>query len=449
MRSEWRVGRALPWILLIVAVGVVLGGVYFWPGGRDEPSEPVPAESLVLITVDGLRHDALGVNGAARKTPAIDTLAARGVVFENTVTAINETVPSLAAISTALYPVDLDLHHDGADLCEGATTLAEHLKSQGFACGAFLGSGTVSTESDHGLAQGFDVFEAGSGKDRPAAKVVQQAIQWMKGKPKSFTWIHLSDPTTPYASEPADPDGEIAFDVRPSWRAHPRLAFLKGRTSLEEVRGLYYDRVADVDAAVGRLTGALEVEGRLASTLVAVTGTYGESLGEHDIFFDHYGLFEPVVRVPWVLAGGTVPEGKKLRTQVRTIDIGPTVLPQLRVEPLPVPVGPDGSKRAEDASPIWAPEGDWAGSTREAVIEQAGAVAAAGRTQHIKGITALQETSEYPHLGWKVNDFQAFDIENDPEESVDQAGKFEDLVSKIAQKVFEAASSRHDPCGTD
>ncbi len=439
-------------LVFLVAFLLLAAWLIFWMTGEDDGTDPIPSgearapQSLVLVTVDGLRRDALSALGGPRRTPGLDRLAREGVLFLQAATAINETVPALGAISTALYPIDLDLHWDGQALCSGATTLAEHLATQGFTCAAFLGTDVVTEDEDHGLRQGFTTFRVSTGPEGSAQELVERALRWLEGPSKpTFLWIHLSDPTTPYAAEAKDPEGDILFPVRPSWRESDRLRFLRGRIDHDEIVELYRDRVADVDGAVSRLVGGLSEQGRLESTLVTLTGTYGESLGEHEIYFDHYGLYDPVVMVPWILRGG-VPAGVQVKSLVKTIDLVPTVCALLEVPRLSVPTPAQATPRAEDVSPLWAPEGDHAARTRIALIEQAGSLAGAGRTNHNKFIISLQPTTEYPHLQWTPNTIWAYDIEGDPEELTDRSGEFPTLIDDFAQQFGVLVAHRHDPC---
>ena len=72
-----------------------------------------------------------------------------------------------------------------------------------------------------------------------------------------------------------------------------------------------------------------------------VTADHGESLGEHDYFFEHGAyLYEPVVRVPLiVVAPGRLPEKQTVETLGRTIDIVPTVLDLAGIR---IPAGIEG-----------------------------------------------------------------------------------------------------------
>jgi arylsulfatase A-like enzyme len=67
-------------------------------------------------------------------------------------------------------------------------------------------------------------------------------------------------------------------------------------------------------------------------TLVVLTSDHGESLGEHDYFFDHgENVFDPSMRVPLILAGPGVEAGVRSDVLATTLDLVPTVLDAVKV----------------------------------------------------------------------------------------------------------------------
>src|SRR5213592_2165148 len=95
--SRSRVGRAA--ILLTIVAAAVLTG--WWMLSPGKPGRL----NLLLITIDTLRADHLGVYGSrAGATPVLDALASRGVRFDQVQTAAPLTAPSHATILTGQYP---------------------------------------------------------------------------------------------------------------------------------------------------------------------------------------------------------------------------------------------------------------------------------------------------------------------------------------------------------
>jgi arylsulfatase A-like enzyme len=96
--------------------------------------------------------------------------------------------------------------------------------------------------------------------------------------------------------------------------------------------GDYIDRydaeIAFADRQIGRVLDALEESPHRNSTLVVLTSDHGESLGEHDYFFDHgHDLFDSSLRIPLILSfPGILPQGEIVQAAVSTLDIFPSVL---------------------------------------------------------------------------------------------------------------------------
>src|SRR4029453_13163611 len=127
------------------------------------------------------------------------------------------------------------------------------------------------------------------------------AAAWLRGRAGKpfFAWVHFYDPHEPYAPPAAE---RARFP-------HP-----------------YDGEVAFADAQLGRLLGVLRDAGLERRTLVAVLSDHGEGLGEHGESTHGLLLYESTLRVPFVLAGPGVPEGRVVSERVGTIDALPTLL---------------------------------------------------------------------------------------------------------------------------
>ena len=300
-------------LLLLTGLGVLVALGAWWTLRDKTASTKTKAQHVVVFTLDTTRADRLGSYGWTKaRTPHLDGLAARGVRFNDAVTVAPITGPAHAAIFTGQYPARFGVRDNATTpLPERAETLAERLTSGGFATGGFIGAFVL--DRAFGFAQGFSAFggfaRVDSGREANAERVgglvVDDALRWLNTVPATqpvFLWVHLYDPHAPYAppagSTPASGDG-------------------------------YDDEVAYMDGQIGRVLDALAARGTLDETLVLAVADHGESLGEHGE--DEHGVFlyEPVLRVPWIIAGPGVPSAKVVDEQVRVIDIVPTVLEAL------------------------------------------------------------------------------------------------------------------------
>ena len=278
--------------------------------------------NLLLVTVDTLRPDRLGCYSPAHaRTPAIDAFAARGAVFENAYAHNPSTLPSHTNILVGMTPLYHGVSGNSkAKLSEAFLTLAEHLKKQGYATGAFIGA--FPLDSRFGLNQGFDVYDdalpskgpaMGFFQERKAQQVVAAASAWIsKQTGKWFCWVHLWDPHAPYA--PPEP-------YLTEYRNDP-----------------YSGEVAYVDAQLSRLFEELRKKQAFDQTLICLTADHGESLGEHGEMTHDYFAYGSTLHVPLIISGPGV-RPARVPAVVCHIDIFPTVCGLLGV---PEPPGLQG-----------------------------------------------------------------------------------------------------------
>ena len=262
-----------------VVLWVALGA--FSPAFGAAPREP----NILLVTIDTLRWDRVGFHSDRFvKTPHLDALARRSVVFDNAFAHTTLTRPSHTNILTGTTP----LYHGVSDnpgfrLENRFLTLAEALKGRGYRTGAFVGAFVL--DSRFGLDQGFDVYDDDFGADDPdefddvertADQVIKPAWDWISAqKDKWFCWLHVFDPHDPYT--PPEP-------YQAEYRDDP-----------------YSGEVAFVDAQLGLLFDRLERSGALERTVVIFTSDHGEAFGEKEEMRHGFFAYNNVLRVPLFL----------------------------------------------------------------------------------------------------------------------------------------------------
>jgi len=274
--------------------------------------------NLLLVTVDTLRPDRLSCYSEAHlRTPAIDALAARGVLFERAFSHAPLTLPShanilLGATSPAHGVVDNGL----AVVPREFPSLAKTLQAAGYATAAFVSA--FPLDSRFGLDEGFDVYDdryparAAAALDFPerrAEKTVASALEWLSAqRGKWFLWVHVFDPHAPYA--PPEPYAS-------RFAADP-----------------YSGEVAYVDGELGRLFAALEARGETARTVVVLTADHGESLGEHGEMTHGYFAYNATLWVPLVVAGPAIGP-RRVKDPVSHVDLFPTACALLGLDAPP------------------------------------------------------------------------------------------------------------------
>jgi arylsulfatase A-like enzyme/Flp pilus assembly protein TadD len=304
-------------------------------------------ERVVLITIDTLRADYVGSYGSKlARTPTLDRLAAGGVRFETAISPTPITMPSHASIMTGLDPTLHGVHSNAKfRLDDGIPTIAEQFQANGFETAAFISS--VVLDRRYGLARGFDTYddrmgfrrniEAATGgyAERTADEVVDATLQWLESAPnRFFLWVHFYDPHGSYdpprgfrpkQSAPTDSPEEIGT-----------LEYAK-----QVFPPLYAGEIYFADTELGRLLRVMDRKFSADRTLLVVTSDHGESLGEHDELTHTLTLYDATQKVPLLIKGPTVPRGRVVNSQVRLVDVAPTVLSLSGLPPIERTTGQD------------------------------------------------------------------------------------------------------------
>jgi len=312
--------------------------------GAPEPPEPAPAvpvpASVILISLDTVRADRLAAYGGRAETPNLVKLAHEGARFEAAIANFPETALSHWAMMTGALPEIHGNVPEAGDSRYKGPTLAERLQSAGYATGAFIGGETL-TDRSTGLSRGFEVYDDAHPWDRndlkrPGDQVCAKAMAWMQAQDGPyFAFIHLFDAHFPYTPRsPWDTRYDPGYkgtltgsdtDLRPYRDA--------GKTpspeDLAHVLALYDGELSELDAIIGPV-----LQGASPNTLVIVTSDHGESFS-HGYWFNHRdALWDGVVRVPWLIRGPGVRAGSTVQAPAELVDVAPTVLGLLGLEPL-------------------------------------------------------------------------------------------------------------------
>ena len=284
---------------------------------RAAPGAP---HDVVLVTIDTLRADRLGVYGSKDvETPTLDRIAREGAMAPEAMVHVALTRPSHISLFTGLLPYQHGIRDNVSPaLGSHVPTLAALLGQSGFRTGAFVSSIVLSKQS--GLDRGFEVysdrFEA-EGDDVRFLNTLQkrgdqtlgEALEWLENLPREariFLWLHLYDPHDPY--EPPEP-----YATRYAGRP-------------------YDGEVAWTDELIGRLDAALERVGRRQGALLAITSDHGEGLGEHQESAHGFFVYQTTLKVPLILRGPGIPPNTQLPVTVRSVDLLPTVLEMLKLD---------------------------------------------------------------------------------------------------------------------
>ncbi len=379
--------RVVPGVLGLALVV----GINYWMDQRSSVrwSANGGIPNILLISLDTLGARHVSCYGYSRRTtPHLDAFAKKGVLFENAFSHSKWTLPSHMTIMTSTYPAVHQVISRSRVLDKSFVTMAEILKKWGFRCGAFVDRGRFGhVGAAHGFDRGFDFYahypERFSKIEKlfvvshllnfgeqmllrlsvpvmHASKITDAALTWLKhiGQNRPFfLFLHYYDihseayAKLPYVSPPPyntmyypDYDGnftgcgddgscaslyllQLARRYRRNKRSIPKK-------DLKYIESLYDGGISYVDAQVGRLLAELDTMDLDENTLVILTADHGEEFLEHGQLL-HGQYYDEIVHVPLIMRlPHVLPENLRVDAVVRHIDILPTVVDLLNLEPL-------------------------------------------------------------------------------------------------------------------
>ena len=336
--------------------------------------------NVLLLTVDTLRKDHLSYHGYFRPTsPNLDEFSREGVIFENAYSTTSHTLPSLASVITAKYP----MHHGVRNnvyytLTDTNLTITEVFKKHEYVTGAVMANRAMSPNRNYN--QGFDYYGksyclAGLKYDLPgllmfnriskffggglfvypggeAYHTTNLAIRFLgKNKDKKFfCWVHYMDPHLPYAP-PRGYDNKfcqrekklVVSNFTLTQRKRYEVNLPPTPKVVKRIRGLYDGDLSYTDYEIGRLLRALEDMDLLSKTLIVFSSDHGESLADHYYYIGHGKLvYNPNIAVPLVIRFPDLRYKGIIKEQVSNVNIMPTILDFMGLNQETFPGGIDG-----------------------------------------------------------------------------------------------------------
>lgn len=409
--------------------------------GVDQIDErPTRRPNVIVVSIDSLRADHVGAYGYSKPTtPRIDAFRHDAILFREAISQAPSTLPSHASILSSLIPT-----HHGASVANSfgidpsVPLLTERLAEADYATASF--NGGIQLDPIYGLDRGFDRYEAArpstAGANvlvEPKDKfdfVVDASMEWIDSHRESsfFLFLHTYEMHHPYTPEPeilalfeddyAGPlpaqisvnlleainAGEIAFDT----------------SDLNHIISAYDAELHSVDMAFGRLIDFLRKENLYDASLIIVTSDHGEEFGEHGMIGWHsHTLYDELLKVPLVLklpdseAAGTIVE-----TQANGIDLAPTILERVGLDVPP----------------------SFEGKSLLGRVCKESAVARHSVSQ--RDVPLPASISSIRSNDWKWLDGGLFDLDADPDETIDVSKQNPTVAADLARQLDAFVGAR-------
>jgi arylsulfatase A-like enzyme len=337
---------------------------------------PVPssgAQNILLIVMDTVRADSLGLYGYVRDTtPHLERWAKRGVRFDWALAPAPWTFPSHCSFFTGQWPLALNAHWE-TTLGPAYPTLAEFLAARGYLTGGFAAN-TSWCSYESGIDRGFAHYEdypltlwtvLGSTmpgrwilenlriprdyysvkwlqyQSRDAAGINRSFLDWLSrergaGRP-FFAFLNYIDAHEPFL---LPEDEGVRFGLRPESPSDYKMLLdywdrnklELSKRDVELARDSYDNCIAALDRQIGALLDELERRGVLRNTLVIITSDHGEQFGEHGVFNHGYSLYAHDVHVPLLMISPAAPPGLTVSEPVSLRDLPATVVALLGLD---------------------------------------------------------------------------------------------------------------------
>lgn len=279
--------------------------------------------NILLLVIDTLRADHLSAYGYPRPTsPNLDTLAKRGILFENHFSTSSWSTSAVAGIFTGLYPAQHGcVDWKGLFLPLELETMAEPLKRAGYRTVGVSGNPLLSTKL--GFSQGFDVFNEVCFDYvywRSGECMTDQALADVGSDKPEFLFMQYFDPHAPYVAP------------KPEWLMFRgrEFAYNPGK-ALKFITNRYDEMIRYSDRQIARLLDNLESRGWLDNAVVIITADHGEELGERGRVTHGYTLYDEVTHVPLIIFGSGIPANRRIQSVTSSIDLLPTILALAKV----------------------------------------------------------------------------------------------------------------------
>ncbi len=360
-----------------LAIAVILASWVFGCSGGDSDRAQAgnggdEQWNVLLITLCSVRQDHTSLHGYHRATtPNLERLAQESYVFDHAFSVWPKTAPGFASIMTAKYGHETGIMRitPRQTLAEEHITLSDVLREQGYATAAFISTPAVGSETN--VPQGFELVEdVWRGQSRATAPTTR-TLAWLDqldGDRPFFVWAHYNNAHYPYHGGGA-PDPNMFVDdayydrsrsaqvirdrrqllqldvpkkhpcamqiLRPDMGyIHPNAVLRQRPNELDFYVARFDAGIFAADLYLGQLLDGLRERELLDKTVVVVVGDHGESLGDHNYYFEHGRLpYDDTVRVVLMIRPPGGATATQLDPPVSAFAVAPTVLELLGLEP--------------------------------------------------------------------------------------------------------------------
>ncbi len=309
--------------------------------------------NLLFFGLESLRADHMSLYGYHRlTTPHMERyLQDGGIIFDRFFSPSIPTTPGYSSMLTGLDCFGtgiVALRHEG-DLAPGAKTLAEILGDAGYntTCVGFTGNPASRGFGKYIDFEGWGSWETGrshKAENLNAVTLPEMERLAKDGKP-FFLFLRHMDPHSPYlAPEPyasmfyqGDAFNKKNKSLKPVYDFKPFCDYFyswfpPGCTDKDYIVAQYDAEIAYMDACIVPLLEKLKALKLEDDTVVVFISDHGETLYDHECWFDHHGLYDCTLTVPFAIKIPGRKTAERFGDWCQHKDVVPTVLDAMGID---------------------------------------------------------------------------------------------------------------------
>ncbi|HNO78521.1 MAG TPA: sulfatase [Phycisphaerae bacterium] len=295
---------------------------------------------VLLISIDTLRPDHLGMYGYSRNTsPNMNAFAENGTVFTRAYSTAPLTTPSVVSMLTGFTPNRHGVRLLWQPIDSGTITVADHLHRAGYDTAAVVSNIVLGNEASR-IGERFAFYDESVDEpeanrpdmlERNAVRTTDAAIQWLQNRRDAerpfFLWVHYIDPHGPYDA-PSDAPVDFTHEQPVPVEVERIAEYVRDGEMADgaEYVDRYDEEIAYTDREVGRLLAAFDAINLSQPPLAIITSDHGENMMEGHTYFSHgYDVNDAVIHIPLIVRHPSIKPGMNDRVS-SIVDIMPTIL---------------------------------------------------------------------------------------------------------------------------
>jgi arylsulfatase A-like enzyme len=439
-------------------------------------------QNVILIIIDSLRRDHVSCYGYPKATtPFIDEMSNSSVMLESAISPSAWTLPVFASILTGTYPsrnrhsmdrlqTIMEILRRGGYRTFGATdNFFAKTFQNGFDDFAFLSRRSMADMCLHD-AGGVAQFVQMATKQRSTASLRSLASgfltnkvckDWVDRNHKAGPFFMMAHYSVHWPYAPPEPflSRFLGVSLRHEMKnirrdVYELISQGESEAELQLLKSLYDGQIAWIDSCIEDLVDHLTSQGLYEKTVIIITADHGDLLGEHGLLHHEFVLYEPLIRVPFIMRFPDLFEnGKKYSGLVQTLDVLQTLIDYLGIGWPGVSKEMQGRSilkmiaGSEEREYTISERADWSSkSSREKISHLEKEYPGFNWRRYVQEIVALR-TRDCKYIWSSEGRHELYDLRHDPQETRNQItiDKSKGSELRIRTEAWMRSFSREEP----